>query len=65
MAEFYVTLNEDAQGSRIVHRTTCLQLPVVDSLRYIGSYASGEAAYDIAKGYYHSVDYCPACLAAK
>jgi hypothetical protein len=62
MAEFYVTLNESEDGSRTVHRNTCVQLPATDSLRYIGSYATGEAAHDIARGWYNTVAYCPACL---
>lgn len=62
MAEFYVTLNEGEQGSRVVHRNICAQLPAKDSLRYIGSYASREAAFDLARGYYNAVSYCPVCL---
>lgn len=62
MAEFYVDPNTNTEGSRLVHRNTCAQLPATDSLRYIGSYASREAAFSIAKGYYHGVAYCPACL---
>lgn len=62
MAEFYVDPNSNAEGFHLVHRNTCAQLPAAATLRYLGSYASREAAFSLANGYYRGVVYCPACL---
>ncbi len=60
MAEFFV--NKQADSDHTVHLSTCGQLPAQEQLMYIGSYASAQAAYKIATGYYPAVSYCPDCL---
>ena len=65
MAEFFVDRHPLADGGRNVHRNTCSQLPAVETLQYLGSYASNQAALTLATGYYHGVSGCPACIANK
>lgn len=65
MAEFFVERHPLADGSRSVHRTTCAQLPALETLQYLGSYASNEAALKLANGLYHGVGGCPACIASR
>lgn len=62
MAEFYVT--KDAQGNtgHQVHRDNCEKLPLVDTLRYLGSFATARAASNKANGIYSPVSECMDCL---
>lgn len=64
MAEFYVNQAPDSDGARPVHRDACKQLPQQDTLLYLGSFASGEAAFDKANGLLAGVTFCPHCLAS-
>jgi hypothetical protein len=62
MAEFYVNLDLLSDATRPVHRADCAQLPATDTLLYLGSYASAEAAYDKATNRLEGVIFCPDCL---
>lgn len=64
MAEFCVTKEPvEGEGHRL-HLIQCEQLPEAEKLRYLGSYASRDAAYSLAKGSYYQVDDCPVCLSS-
>lgn len=65
MAEFYVEKTISEQDTRIIHNSKCGSLPADESLMYIGSYASVEAAQNIAGGYFPKVDCCPECTPAQ
>jgi hypothetical protein len=62
--EFYVNKTKTEETGHLVHKSTCSSLPATDSLMYIGSYASGEAAFSIANGMLSPVAFCPACFQA-
>ena len=63
MAEFYVDKVATQGETHLVYNAASDQLPAMDTLFYIGSYASMEAAVTIAKGYYLYVDTCDNCAA--
>lgn len=62
MAEFYVTKTPVENAVHKLHRNDCAALPAVNGLLYLGSYATREAAYKLAMGYYDQVENCPACF---
>jgi hypothetical protein len=62
MAEFYVTKEPHNDTGHQVHRNDCGKLPVVDTLRYLGSFATAQAAINKANGIYSPVTECPGCL---
>lgn len=64
MAEFYVTKTPTDAAAHKLHRNDCKELPAVDSLLYLGSYATRDAAYKLAIGYYNQVEDCPSCFPA-
>ncbi|MBM96732.1 MAG: hypothetical protein CMI09_12925 [Oceanospirillaceae bacterium] len=64
MAEFYVDRTATQGEDHIVHKAVCDQLPPMETLFYIGSYASADAASNIAKGYFPSVATCKDCIPA-
>ena len=62
MAEYFVTNQSKVDSTHEIHNKNCNKLPAKDSLRYLGSYGSKEAAYKKAKGVYHIVEYCGSCI---
>ncbi|SMF28337.1 hypothetical protein SAMN02745866_01815 [Alteromonadaceae bacterium Bs31] len=62
MAEFYLTLEQVEEKSHLVHKDNCTVLPVMETLRYLGSFASGEAAYNKSRGIFNAIDFCPNCI---
>lgn len=62
MAEFYVTNEVVGESGNVVHSKTCESLPDSETLRYLGSFATADAAYNKAKGFCYQVSTCPACL---
>ncbi|TVZ38803.1 hypothetical protein P886_3185 [Alteromonadaceae bacterium 2753L.S.0a.02] len=63
MAEFFVSLTavDDTKGHEI-HKSNCAELPELTTLKYLGSFASGDAAYKKSRGYFDAVTYCPKCF---
>ncbi len=63
MAEFYITKSAVApsatgtEASHKIYDAVSENLPPIDTLRYLGSYASKEAAFSKARGYYDNVSY--------
>ncbi|GEM_PF-4769097 len=63
MSEFYVTTTVSKEtNTYVVHKDDCSELPVVEELKYLGSYASSEAAFKAATGYFDPVSCCPTCI---
>ena len=63
MAEFFVAKTADGENGHLVHDKDCGAIAPVDAFKYLGSFASQEAAYKKAKGFFYAVSYCPSCLA--
>ncbi|HAG94409.1 MAG: hypothetical protein CMK83_26390 [Pseudomonadales bacterium] len=63
MAEFYIEKNERETGDHLVHFSSCKVLPRADSLRYLGSIASFDSAWQEGKKVYHQVSACTECAA--
>lgn len=62
MAEFVLDNEIKHEEANLVHLLDCTELQTASDTLYLGSYGSPVAAYNIAKGYRYSVDYCPKCL---
>lgn len=62
MAEFYVTNESIGEAGNVIHSTTCESLPDTETLRYLGSFATSDAAFNKAKGFCYQVSNCPVCL---
>jgi hypothetical protein len=62
MAEFYVNRETSSDGTRPVHRDNCAKLPAADTLLYLGSFGSAEAAHSKASNLLSSIVFCPDCL---
>lgn len=62
MAEFYVTKESQSDTGHQVHRKDCGELPIIDRLRYLGSFATAQAATNKANGIYSPVTKCPNSL---
>ncbi len=63
MAEFYISLetaNEHSEHQ--IHRDSCSELPAKNTLKYLGSFASKEAAHSKSRSYFDQVSFCPSCL---
>jgi len=65
MAEFFVSKEETEQLGHVVHDKDCAQITPVENFKYLGSFASSDAAYKKAVGFFYQVSYCPQCLADK
>lgn len=65
MAEFFLTNEsvDDTTGHQI-HKSNCAALPEMNTLRYLGSFASGEAAFSKSRGFFETISYCPTCFEA-
>lgn len=64
MAEFYITkeMKEADASPHEIHNTSCASLPDVETMRYLGSFASKEAAHSKARALYDDVSYCSNCI---
>lgn len=65
MAEFFVAKTESEDLGNLVHDKDCSQLTSLSDFKYLGSYASSDAASKKAAGLYYRVSLCPACLGSK
>ncbi len=65
MAEFFVAKEASASLGHLVHEKDCKLLEPMAEFKYLGSYASKEAALKKAGGQFHTVNYCPSCLIEK
>lgn len=64
MAEFVLEKTGAESVQYAVHEQHCAQLKGKEALRYLGSYANAEAAYNKAVGWHNGVAYCAECLPA-
>jgi hypothetical protein len=62
MAEYILNNASNSDSANLVHLDSCAELKGSGSALYLGSYGTPVAAYNIAKGLKHAVDYCPTCL---
>lgn len=62
MAEFFLNKEAAEPEQYKLHRKECGQLESIGELRYLGSFAMAQAAFNKAKGFYSAVDYCQDCL---
>ncbi|WP_018277233.1 hypothetical protein WKI13_14170 [Teredinibacter turnerae] len=63
MAEFFISLDTvESTAAHQIHNSNCAELPEASTLRYLGSFASGDAAYTKSRGFYDKVSYCPTCF---
>ena len=65
MAEFFVSKEEVADQGHIVHDQNCSLIGPVDNFKYLGSFATEEAAFTKSTGYFYKVTYCPSCIGEK
>ncbi|WP_317931910.1 hypothetical protein [Halioxenophilus sp. WMMB6] len=64
MAEFFVAKEQTTeQEGHLVHDKDCSHIAPVEDFKYLGSFATKEAAFKKAAGYFYTVNYCPSCLA--
>lgn len=65
MAEFFVAKKESGANGHLVHDKNCEALTPLEDFKYLGSFASKEAAISKARGLFYSVHQCDSCLPAK
>ncbi len=62
MAEFYVHRQPSSENSHQVHDKDCTAISPAKDFMYLGSFATAQAAFKKASGFFDPISYCPACL---
>jgi len=63
MAEYYLSKDiVETSSTHEIHKDNCDALPELNTMKYLGSYGSKEAALTKSRGYFDQVSYCSNCL---